>query len=54
MSPLFANIIFSKIWSINSYRDGLISQNIKIYLAYTEYKRNQATLAYTEYKRNRL
>ncbi len=26
---------FSKIWSINSNRDGFISQNIKIYLAYT-------------------
>jgi hypothetical protein len=38
---IFANNSFSKIWSINSYRDGFISQNVKIYLAYTEYKRNQ-------------
>jgi hypothetical protein len=38
---VFANNSFSKIWYINSYRDGFISQNIKIDLAYTEYKRNQ-------------
>ncbi len=38
---VFANNSFSKIWYIYSYRDGFISQNVKIYLAYTEYKRNQ-------------
>jgi hypothetical protein len=38
---VFANKSFSKILYINSYRDGFISQNVKIYLAYTEYKPNQ-------------
>ena len=32
---VFANNSFSKIWYINIYRDGFISQNVKIYLAYT-------------------
>ncbi len=38
---IFANNSFSNIWSINSYSDGLISQNVILYLAYTEYKQNQ-------------
>jgi hypothetical protein len=38
---IFSNNRFSHIWSINSYSDGFISQNVKLYLAYTEYKRNQ-------------
>jgi hypothetical protein len=38
---IFANNSFSNIWFINSYSDGFISQNIKLYLAYTEYKQNQ-------------
>ncbi len=41
MSPLYLRYSFSRIRSINSYSDGLISQNIKLYLAYTEYKRNR-------------
>ena len=40
-NSVFTNNSFSKIWSINSYMDGLISQNGNIYLAYTEYKRNR-------------
>ncbi len=41
---IFANNSFSRIRSIKSTRDGFISQNVskcKIYLAYTEYKRNR-------------
>ncbi len=41
---VFANNSFSKILYSNSYRDGFISQNVNIYLAYTEYKRNQVLL----------
>ncbi len=32
---------FSKILFLNSCRDSFILQNVNIYLAYTEYKRNQ-------------
>jgi len=38
---IFANNSFSNIWSINSYSDTFISQNVKLYLASTEYERNQ-------------
>ncbi len=38
---IFANNSFSNIWSITSYSDGFISQNVKHYLAYTEHKQNQ-------------
>ncbi len=33
LTPIFANNSFSKICSINSVRDGFISQDFKIYLA---------------------
>ncbi len=38
---IFAYNSFSKIWFINSCRDSFISQNVKIYLAYTENKGNR-------------
>jgi hypothetical protein len=46
MSPLYLLIIVFPTFDplTATVIDGLISQNVKLYLAYTEYKRNQVSL----------